>query len=99
MARSETTIGRALEARHRRAVEGERAQRHDRPERGKQRADQRWEHRRAHAMHVAKPVLLRKKHKAAADCDEDQPGPEILRRTDAHHPTMQLYKALFWICA
>jgi hypothetical protein len=39
------------------------------------------------------PVPLRKKHKAVADCDEDQPGPEI-RRTDAHHPTLQLYKAL-----
>src|SRR6476619_6909133 len=58
------------------------------------RADERREHRRPHAMHVAKPILVREKHKAAADCDEDQSGPEILRRTDAHHPPLWPWEGL-----
>src|SRR5246127_4448951 len=74
-----------VKARHRLALECERAQRDDRPEHGKQRAHQGRKHGRSHAMHVAKPILLRKKHEAAADHDEDQPRPEILRRTDAHY--------------
>src|SRR5262249_321873 len=74
-----------VKPRHRLAIERKRAQRNDRPEHDKQRAHERREHGRSHAMHVAKPVLLRKKHEAAADRDEDQPRPEILRRTDAHH--------------
>src|SRR5512132_1685435 len=74
-----------LKARYRRAVERKRAQRDDQPKRGKQRPYQRRKHGRPHAMHVAEPVLLREEDKAAADGDEDQPRPEILRRTDAHH--------------
>src|SRR5258708_1558382 len=67
------------------ALERKRPQRDDRPEHGKQRAHQGRKHGRSHAMHAAKPILLRKKHEAAADRDEDQPRPEILRRTDAHY--------------
>src|SRR5512132_3697762 len=74
-----------LKARYRRAVERKRAQRDDQPKRGKQRPYQRRKHGRPHAMHVAEPVWLRQEDKAAADCDEDQPGPEILRRTHAHY--------------
>src|SRR5262245_24928528 len=74
-----------IKARHRLAVERKRAQRDDHPERGKQRSHEGREHGRPHAMHVAKPILLRKEHEAAPDRDEDQPRPEILRRTNAHY--------------
>src|SRR5262249_7606674 len=74
-----------IKARHRFALERKRAQRDDHPERGKQRPHEGREHSRPHAMHVAKPILLRENDEAAPDRDEDQPRPEILRRTDAHH--------------
>jgi hypothetical protein len=74
-----------VKARHRRADEHERAQRDDRPERGQQRADQCRKHRWPHAVQVAEAILLRQQDKAAADRDEDQPRPEILRRPDAHY--------------
>jgi hypothetical protein len=74
-----------LKARHGRAVEHERAQHHDGAERGEQRADQGREHRRPHAVHVAKAILLGKQNEAAPDRHEDQAGPEILGRTDVHH--------------
>ena len=45
--------GPGMKARHRRAVDGERAQRDDQAEAGEQRADQGREQRRPHAMHVA----------------------------------------------
>src|SRR5215813_1441912 len=83
-----------IKARHRRAVERKRAQRDDQPEQHKQRAHESRKHGRPHAMHVAKPILLRKKHEAAPDRDEDQPRPEILRRTDAHYSALQPCDAL-----
>ena len=54
------------------------------PSAGKQRADQCREHGGSHAVQVAEAILLRQQDKAAADRDEDQPRPEILRRADAH---------------
>src|SRR6266566_3074131 len=83
-----------VKARHRLALERERPQCDDRPEHGKQRAHQGRKHGRSHAMHVAEPVLKCEKDEAAADRDEDQPRPEILRRTDAHYSVPQLAEAL-----
>src|SRR3954471_3707559 len=74
-----------VKARHPFAVGQERAQRDDRAESGQQSADQGGEHGGPHAVQVAKAILLRQQDKAAADRDEDQPRPEILRRPDAHY--------------